>query len=209
VKRQLTRLLYQESLILCHLLATQIERKLHIMRREIRLHCAAPFTFTARTYVLVEPLQTEQTEQAVIAMEQDPSVFVTTAEVLALYWYHRNPWEYYTMRESHPSHAFSPPPEQVLRHSAQVALTREIPRRVGCALGWKVRNSTAVSLRYAQHRLYVDQGIILSRAEEVQQQYRRCYGSWPYTGTDSRTTYFLHDYPLLCESIDEVRSRLQ
>jgi predicted nucleotidyltransferase len=209
VNRQLTRLLYRESLTLCRMLAAQVGRKLHVTTGGTPVHCAVPFTFAARTYVIVEPPRSEQIGQALALMEQDPTVFVTTAEALAFYWYHRNPWEYYTVRDTSLLAPFSPPPEEALRNSTRIASTREIPRRVGCALGRKVRSSGAVSLRYAQHRLYADQGVIASGAGELQRQYQRCYGAWPYTGTDSRTTYFSHDYPLLCESIDEVRSRLQ
>jgi hypothetical protein len=209
VNRRMTRLLYRESLTLCHMLAAQVEQKLHVVRSETRVHCTVPFTFAARTYVIVEPSQSEQIEQALTLMEQDTTIFVTTVEALALYWYHRNPWEYYTICDAPSSSPFSPPPEQALRYSTEVALTREIPRRVGCALGRKVKNSAAVGLRYAQHRLYVDHGVVTSGAGEVQRQYQRCYGIWPYTGTDSRATYFFHDYPLLCESIDAVRYRLQ
>jgi hypothetical protein len=172
------------------------------------LRCLSPFTFAEKNYLLLDPFQQDRVEDALTAMKEDATVFTTTPEALALYWRHRNPWEYYAIRDAtHPA-PFSPPSGRALRQSLQASLTPEIPRRIGCTLGRKGRGSMAIGLQYAQHQLYADHRIIARNAEELMSQYQLYYGEWPYSGTDLREVYFPHDYPLLCQAIDSLTRKI-
>jgi hypothetical protein len=83
--------LYTESLKLCDALYPYVTRKLTGEGKGTEVHGRAPFTFSPRTYVLIDPLCPEPVERALAAMQKDPEMAVTTEKTLGLYWYHRNP----------------------------------------------------------------------------------------------------------------------
>jgi len=207
-RRNFLRQLYRESLDLGRMLADHVEGTLAMEKNVPHLRCLSPFTFAEKNYLLLDPFQQDRVEDALTAMKHDATVFATTPAALALYWRHRNPWEYYTVLDATPPSSFPPPSGRALHHSLQASLTPEIPRRIGCTLGRKGRGSMAIGLQYAQHELYADHRIISRNAEELMSQYQLHYGAWPYSGTVLRTVYFQYDYPRLCRTIDSLARKI-
>jgi len=196
--------LYGESLKLCDVFSPHVARALEGTGGGTELRCQAPFSFAPRTYLLVDPFREEHVAQALEAMRRSGEVFVTTEKALKLYLYHRNPWEYYTLQASNPQVSLSPPPEEALQQAVRFSLHKEVPRRAGFSPGKKTDRCAAIGRQYAQCRLYVEHGSVATSSEELVQQYRLRYGAWPYIGMASRDHYFLQDYPVVCQTIEEI-----
>ncbi|MGE0684428.1 MAG: hypothetical protein AB7P69_26420 [Candidatus Binatia bacterium] len=206
--RKLLPWLYRESLKLCDALYPHVAGKLEGEGGSMELRSQPPFRFSRWTYLLVNPLHTIDMSQALARMEKNTEVVVVTEKTLKLYLYHRNPWEYYTLQANGQMLPFAPPPAEALRRVVRFALHKEGPRRVGFAAGRKRDRSRAVGFEYAQCKLYVDHGVVAANAEDLVQQYRLRYGSWPYSRRSSRDAYFQHDYPLVCQTIEEISRQL-
>lgn len=206
--RALNQWIYRESLKLCDALAPQVIKKLEGEGGSVELQSQVPFGFSRRTYLLVNPLQPEEVRQALFAMQRRPEVCVTTAQTLTLYLYHRNPWEYYTMQGQNRPFSFSSPSSEALQRAVGFCLHREVPRRAMFTLGRKADRSSAIGYQYAQCRLYSDRGTVAADAADLVRQYERCYGTWPYKGSASRDDYFLHDYPVICKTIEDLSRQI-
>jgi hypothetical protein len=202
--RHLLRWLYDESLKLSEALTAHVTHTLEGEGCGSEIHGQVPFSFTPRTYLLVDPFCQDQVTQALETMRHKAGTFVTTEKALKLYLYHRNPWEYYLL-QTHSSHfPLLPPPEEALRQSVRFALHKEVPRSAGFSIGKTVDRSATVGPQYAQYRLYEEQGKIAKGGEDLRQQYHHGYGAWPYRGEASRDVYFLHDYPVVCQMIEAL-----
>ncbi|HKA54449.1 MAG TPA: hypothetical protein VKJ47_12390, partial [Candidatus Binatia bacterium] len=152
--------LYGESLKLCDALYPHVARKLEGEGCDTELHARVPFSFSPRTYLLVNPLRPGDVTQALAVMERKTEVVVTTEKTLKLYLYHRNPWEYFSLRADGGVFSLSPPSRDALQRVINCTLYREVPRRVVFASGRKADGGTPVGRRYAQSRLYVEHGKI-------------------------------------------------
>lgn len=199
--------LYQESLKLGEALAAQAPHTLEGEPCVAEMSCRTPFNFAPRTYVFVDPFEKAEVSRALEVMRKKADLIVTTEKILKLYLYHRNPWEYHFLRATHPRLPLAPPPEEALRRSVQYALQRETPRSAGFSIGRKVSRGAPIGFQYAQCQLYVEHGRIATSAEELKTQYQHHYGGWPYIDTPSRETYFLHNYPVLCQTIDALMQK--
>jgi hypothetical protein len=142
--------------------------------------------------------------QALALMERNAEVIVSTEKTLKLYLYHRNPWEYYTVQADGRLFPLSPPPEEALLRVVRFSLHKEAARKAGLSAGRKRDRSVTVGRKYAQCKLYVDHGVVATSAEDLLRQYQLHYGAWPYTGVASRDVYFLQDYPIVCQTIEEI-----
>lgn len=101
--------LYSESLRLCDALYPHAAYKLDGAGCSAELRSRPPFRFSRRTYLLLDPLHATDVSQALACTEKNPEVVVATEKTLKLYFYHRNPWEYYTVHASDRSGPFTPP----------------------------------------------------------------------------------------------------
>jgi predicted nucleotidyltransferase len=202
--RALKQWLYSESLKLCDALHPHVTRELAGKVSDAELRCQVPFSFSQRRYLLVDPLNREQVEHTLETMQTNTGVFVTSETALKLYLYHRNPWEYYTLKASNRDFPLSPPPQEALQRAVCFSLYKVVPRRAGFSIGRRADRSTTIGPRYAQCKLYVDHGIVATSAEDLLRQYQLRYGTWPYTQTVSRDGYFLHDYPIVCQIIEKI-----
>lgn len=202
--RSLLCWLYNESLKLSDALSEHVTRILGGGGCDAEVRSQVPFSFTARTYLLVNPFREKQAAQAFDAMQRRSEVFVTTEKALKLYLYHRNPWEYYLLRANNPHIPLAPPPEEALQQSVRFALHKEVPRSAGFSIGRKADRSPTIGLQYAQCRLYVEHRRVAASAEQLVQQYQQHYGAWPYRGGASHNVYFLQDYPVACQTIEEL-----
>jgi hypothetical protein len=206
--RPLLGWLYGESLKLSDAFSQHVTQSLEGEGCGTELRCQVPFGFAPRTYLLVNPFCEEQVSQALEAMQRRAEVFVTTEKALKLYLYHRNPWEYYTVKAHNQGFPFVPPPEKALQQAIRFSLHKEIPRRAGFSIGRWADRSTAIGPRYAQCQLYVDHRIVAASAEDLLRQYQLRYGAWPYTKAASRDVYFLQDYPIVCQTIEDLSQKL-
>jgi hypothetical protein len=202
--RSLLPWLYRESLKLGEALSAHVNRTLDGSIRAIELHSRTPFSFAARTYVLVDSFREEELARALEAMRKRADVFLTTEKVFKLYLYHRNPWEYYLLPPKRLQQSLTPPPEEALRRFMRFMLHKEVPRSAGFSIGRRVNRTATVGFQYAQFRLYAERGAIATSAEELRRQYQHHYGVWPYAGGASRDSYFLRDYPVICRIIEEI-----
>jgi predicted nucleotidyltransferase len=205
--RALTSWLYRESLRLCDTLYAHVAQKLEGEGCRAEVRSCVPFAFSQKRYFLVDPLRLAEVAQALTVMQKSPEVCVTTEKTLKLYLYHRNPWEYEAIRTHEPAFPLSPPPPEAFRRGIRRALHREIPRRAGFSIGKKTDRGSTIGYHYAQCRMYSDYGKVAATATDLVQQYERSYGTWPYKGNAARDDYFLHDYPIICKTIDDL-SRL-
>lgn len=206
--RPLLRWLYGESLKLGEALARHVTRTVEGEGRGGELRGQVPFSFAPRTYLLVDPFCEEQVKGALAAMRSDAHVFVTTVKALKLYLYYRNPWGYYPLQTHNQNFPLAPPPKAALQQAVRFSLHKEVPRRAGFSIGRRVDNSLSIGRQYAQCRLYVEHGEIATGAEELLRQYTLHYGEWPYKGSSSWDDYFLHDYPVVCETIEELSQQI-
>lgn len=206
--RALKQWLYGESLKLCDTLYPHVVQALDGGGCVTELRVQAPFSFSQRTYLLVDPFRPTEVAQALTVMEKNAQVCITTERTLKLYLYHRNPWEYYTTQTNGCALPFSPPPPEALRRAVRSSLHREIPRRGGFSIGKKTDRSLTLGPQYAQCKLYIDHGIVATSAEDLFQQYQLHYGPWPYNKTASRDAYFLQNYPVVCRTIEEISQKV-
>jgi predicted nucleotidyltransferase len=202
--RSLRRAVYRESLALCEALFAAVPLRLEgrIEARELRT--LTPFGFAPRRYLLVDPSHETEVEEALAVMERDPSAHLTTKRALRLYWWHRNPWEYFTRGAEAVRRTLAPPPRPALLAAVRYHLHRIVPRRLGLSIGRRVDGSAAIGPRYAQGRLWLEHGIVAGDADELARRYREAYGAWPYAAPADRDTYFLERYPLLCGEIESI-----
>lgn len=205
--RALTQGLYGESLRLCDALSAHVAQKLEGEGCNAELRSRMPFAFSRKRYLLVDPLRPTALAQALTIMQGSPEVCVTTEKTLKLYLCHRNPWEYAAIRTHEHAFPLSPPPPEAFQREIRRSLHREIPRRAGFSIGKKTDRSSAIGYHYAQCRLYSDHGRVAADAADLVRQYEHCYGTWPYRGRATRDDYFLHDYPVICKTMDDL-SRL-
>lgn len=206
--RMLLHWLYRESLKLGEALAAHVTRTLEGENCVTEMSCRTPFNFAARTYVLVDSFDEEEITQTLEVMRKKAEIFVTTERVLKLYLYHRNPWEYYTLRANNSRLPLLPPAEEALRQSVQYALHREAPRSAGFSIGRRTNRSVTIGFQYAQCRLYVEQGRVATSVEELRELYQQYYGAWPYSGISSRDSYFLSDYHVMCSTIEALSRQM-
>ncbi|MBI3801608.1 MAG: hypothetical protein HY268_32130 [Deltaproteobacteria bacterium] len=202
--RPLLPWLYTEGLKLCNALFLHVPHPLEGEGCGATIHSQVPFSFAPRTYLLVDPLRAEQVTSALAAMQRDAQVFVTTEKALKLSFFHRNPWEYYTIKAHHQDFPCAPPPAGALQQVMHLSLHKEHPRSAGFSIGGKTDRSRTIGPQYAQYRLYTEYGRVAASAEQLIQQYQRHYGAWPYKGVASRDEYFLHDYPVACRAIEDL-----
>ncbi len=202
--RALKHWLYGESLRLCDTLYAHVARKLEGEGCSTDLRSQVPFAFSPRRYLLVDPFRPAEVAQALAVMERSPEVCVATEKTLKLYLYHRNPWEYYPLRVNNRPFPFSPPPQEALQRAVRFSLHREVPRRAGFAIRQKAGHAPTIGRQYAQCQLYIEQGKITASVEDLLQQYQQHYGIWPYKEGSSRDDYFLHDYPVVCRTIENL-----
>jgi predicted nucleotidyltransferase len=202
--RALKPWLYGESLKVCDALYARVAAKLEGERCAAELHSYVPFSFSPRTYLVVDPWRLADVTQALAVMEKNAEVVVSTEKTLKLYLYHRKPWEYATLHANGEPSSLSPPPREALQRAIRFCLHREVPRKVVFTLGRKGDRSLTIGPQYAQCRLYLEHGKIAVSAEDLMQQYQRHYGAWPYSRSASGDAYFLQDYPLVCQTIEEI-----
>ncbi len=198
------RWIYAESLRVADALYPHVGRRLDGSLPPGELRTRVPFAFKERVYVLVDPARREQVEAALDRMEREPNVVVATERLLKLYFYHRNPWEYFTSADDAARNGLQPPPEDALRRAIRYYLHRVVPRRIGQAIGTRVDRSETLGPQYAQGRLWLDQRFIAASREQLTSRYRVAYGAWPYQSTTSRDEYFRREYPLTCRAIDDL-----
>lgn len=196
--------LYSESLKLCDTLYPHVTEKLAGEGCGAELRSRTPFRFSPRTYLLVNPLRPADMAQALALMQKTTEIVVATEKTLKLYLYHRNPWEYYTMLANDCLFPLSPPSQEALQRVVRFSLHKEAPRKAGFSVGRKTDRSLTVGPKYAQCKLYVNHGVVATSAEDLLQQYQLRYGVWPYTRAASRDVYFLRDYPVVCQTIEEI-----
>jgi len=202
--RALQPWLYGESLKLCDALYAQVAEKLEGEKCPAELHSRVPFSFSRRTYLVVDPWRTADVTQALAVMEKNVEVVVTTEKTLKLYLYYRKPWEYFTLHAGGRLSSLSPPPREALQRVIRFCLHREVPRKVVFTIGRKGDRSPTIGPQYAQCRLYAEHEKITVSAEDLVRQYQRHYGTWPYSRGASRDVYFSQDYPLVCQTIEEI-----
>ncbi|MGE0682985.1 MAG: hypothetical protein AB7P69_19040 [Candidatus Binatia bacterium] len=202
------RWLYRESLRLGDALAERVARTLEGKGCAAEAQSNVPFDFSVRVYLLVDSEREEQTMQALDAMQRKAHVFVTTEKTLKLYLYHRNPWEYYALRANHSQFPLCLPPTETLHQSVRYALHKEVPRSAGFSIGRRVNRGVTVGFQYAQYRLYAEHGRVATSAAELRRQYQHHYGVWPYVDVSSRDDFFLRNYPVTCEIIEDLQKRV-
>ncbi len=205
--RTLLRWVYNEALIVTEALYAMLASRLGGALPATELRTRVPFGYRSRTYMLVNLHDRSQVDAALARMEREPDLVVTTAHALELYLYHRNPWEYFAIAERDRG-TLGAPPEAVLRRAIHYYLHRVVPRRIGFAIGSRIDRSHTLGPQYGQARLWLDHGVIAASRDDLVERYRHAYGAWPYQTPQSRDHYFSREYPLLCEAIDALATRL-
>lgn len=194
---------YKQCLILSDNLGKIIPDKLagDVGTLELRsLFCPS---FSPRRYLVLDSPNEENMENGLKLMERDPSLVLTTANILKIYLYYCYPWEYYPIKYSNPSFGLSEPPSSYMQRYLLMQINKDEIRFLSnyYLLLWDVRNLVA------QAKLYFERNIICVDKRDLVQKYESHYGIWPYTESTSLETYFLHDYPILWESIEELYNR--
>lgn len=198
----LEKWVYKQCLILGDNLGKIIPDKLDGEIGTSEIHSLFCPSFSPRRYLVIDPNE-EDMENGLKLMDKDPSLVLTTANILKIYLYYCYPWEYYPIKNSNPSFGLSEPPSSYMQRYLMMQINKHEIRFLSnqYLLLWDVRNLVA------QAKLYFEHNIICVDKRDLVQKYESHYGIWPYTESTSLETYFSHDYLILWESIEELCSR--
>jgi len=191
--------LYRESLALHDTLYAHVSGRLEGAATG-RLESRVPPSFTARTYVLVDPANRPAVDAALDSMRRDATIWVLTEAGLKLYLLFRNPWEHAPLSAANPRLDLAPPPRKAYLASVRSSLYREIPRHYGF-----IGEHRHIGPLYAQGHLYASDELVASDPGELERGYRRRYGVELRTDV-SQAEYFRARYATVCQVIDELRA---
>jgi len=168
-----------------------------------------PFAYRRRTWLLVDPRNPDALEAALSRVAREPHVALTSARALAVQMRHRNPWEYFTIRDARVGTDLAPPPAAALARAVRYYQHRIVPRRIGLAVGTGVDRSATLGAQIAQARLWLEQGFVAADRDALVARWQRSHGAWPWLPVTSRDAYFAREYGIACEVMDVVEHKLR
>ncbi|MEW6269235.1 MAG: hypothetical protein AB1689_08065 [Thermodesulfobacteriota bacterium] len=202
----LLRWLYRQSLRIAHELPDDA-REPAFTTAHGRVATRVPFSYAARTYLLVDLDDDVAVDTALDAMLAGPSVAVTTPRALWRYLRERNPWEWWCIEDAEQRARLAAPSDEALLRAIRY-YAHPIPlRRLGLAIGTGVDRRDTIAPQYAQARLWLDRGVVATGRDALGVAWRESYEAWPYPQAATTDAFFARCYAILRRDVDELARR--